>query len=73
MNNLRTATQEDTFGVLLNDDEFEHLAHAAVQDALREHKRRGDSVVVWRDGRVVTLAPEDIHLDDEPTVNADAA
>lgn len=63
------------FDLLLSDDDeaINRLAHAAVQDALREHKRRGESIVVWRDGRVVTLAPEDIPLDDEPEAAAKAA
>jgi len=34
---------------------------------LREHKRLGQSVVVWQDGKIVTLALEDIpdHFPDE--------
>lgn len=55
------------FSLLLSDDDeaIDRLAHAAVQDALRRHKQRGESVVVWRDGQIVTLAPEDILLDEE--------
>ena len=34
-----------------------------VRDALREHKRRGESIVVWQDGRVVTLKAEDIPVE----------
>lgn len=34
-----------------------------VREALRVHKRLGQSIVVWQDGRVVTLAPEDIPVD----------
>ncbi len=32
----------------------------AVRQALLEHKRRGEPIVVWQDGRVVTLRAEDI-------------
>ena len=32
----------------------------AVAEALRNHKARGEPVVVWRDGKIVTLAPEEI-------------
>ncbi len=42
---------------------LDYLAKEAVRDALRQHKRRGQSVVVWQDGKVVTLAPEDIPVD----------
>ena len=45
-------------GKRLND-----LAKEAVRDALRQHKSRGQSVAVWQDGQVVTLAPEDIPVD----------
>ncbi len=48
---------------LNNDDEVDEALGAAVRDALREHKRLGQSVVVWQDGKIVTLAPEDIPVD----------
>ncbi len=32
----------------------------AVRRALLEHKRRGESIVVWQDGRVVTLRADEI-------------
>ena len=32
----------------------------AVREALLDHKRTGDPVVVWRDGRVVWIEPQDI-------------
>lgn len=34
----------------------------AVRKALARHNANGDTVVVWRDGRVVTLLPEEIEL-----------
>jgi hypothetical protein len=37
-------------------------AREAVRQALADHKARGNSVVVWRDGRVVLLAPEEIEV-----------
>ena len=46
-----------------NDDEVDKSLGNAVRDALREHKRKGQSVVVWQDGKVVTLAPEDIPVE----------
>lgn len=52
------AAQEDTLEALFGDDDrLDYLAQVAVRDALREHKRLGQSVVVWQDGKVVTLAP----------------
>lgn len=32
----------------------------AVREALQRHKREGNPVAVWRDERVVWIAPEDI-------------
>lgn len=34
----------------------------AVTKALRRHKERGESVVIWRDGKIVELKPEDIDV-----------
>ena len=48
-----------------DDKQVDAALKAAVWDTLRDHKRRGQSVVVWQDGKVVTLAPEDIPVDDE--------
>ena len=46
-----------------NGARTDRLFRASVRDALREHKRLGQSVVVWQDGKIVTLAPEDIPVD----------
>jgi len=39
--------------------------HKAVQNALREHKLLGYPIVIWRDGQVVWVPPEEIELDEE--------
>jgi hypothetical protein len=36
-----------------------------VQKALRIHKLMGVPAIVWRDGKVVAIPPEEIELDDE--------
>lgn len=48
---------------LENDEQVNQALGTAVRNALREHKRLGQSVVVWQDGKVVTLAPDDIPVD----------
>lgn len=64
MATTESKTHEDTLESLFRDDDrLDYLAQAAVRDALRQHKRLGQSVVVWQDGKVVTLAPEDIPVD----------
>lgn len=47
--------------------DFDHeillaAAREAVREALLRHKARGNPVVVWRDGRVVMLPPEEIEV-----------
>ena len=42
---------------------LDYLAKEAVRDALRQHKRLGQSIAVWQDGKAVTVAPEDIPVD----------
>jgi len=37
----------------------------AVRKAMLRHKLLGESVVGWRDGRVVIIPPEEIPVDDE--------
>ena len=64
---MKTSSQNgntETLEALFSDDtRIDALAKEAVRDALREHKRKGQSVVVWQDGKVVTLAPEDIPVE----------
>lgn len=48
-------------------ERIERALRAAVRDALLRHKRDGDPVAVWREGRVVWLQPDDIPITpDEP-------
>ena len=37
-------------------------AQKAVRAALREHKLMGNSIAVWRNGRVLLLSPEQIDV-----------
>lgn len=42
------------------DDEVDSVVKRAVRMALAEHKRKNQSVAVWREGEVVMLEPKDI-------------
>ncbi|HEX9432230.1 MAG TPA: AAA family ATPase [Burkholderiales bacterium] len=42
--------------------EVTKAVNRAVTAALKRHKELGQSVVVWRDGKIVTLKPEDIDI-----------
>lgn len=46
-----------------NDRLLEEVLQRAVRLALVEHKRAGNPVVTWRDGKAVWLAPEEIPVD----------
>lgn len=37
-----------------------------IRDALRRHKLLGESIAVWRDGKVVIVPPEEIVVPDLP-------
>lgn len=52
--------------ILSNSDRIERAVQRAVQEALRQHKRAGNPVAVWRSGQVVWLAPEEIPVPLEP-------
>ena len=47
-------------------------AREAVREALTVHKKLGNSIVVWRDGRVVIVPPEEIVVD-PPQANGNGA
>jgi hypothetical protein len=47
--------------------------HDAVQKAFRFHKLMGHPLIVWRDGKVVEIPPEEIVLDDEPHTNGNGS
>ena len=45
---------------------------AAVRDALIDHKRAGNPVAIWRDGRVELVQPEDIPVSLDPDARKSA-
>lgn len=45
-----------------NSDDIVEAMSEAVTEALRRHKARGESIVVWRDGKVVIVPPEEIDV-----------
>ena len=44
---------------------IERILQAAVQQALSIHKRLGNPIAVWKDGRVVIVPPEEIVISPE--------
>jgi hypothetical protein len=52
-------------------ERIERALRAAVRDALLRHKRDGDPVAVWREGRVVWLQPDEIPVSQDETSEKD--
>lgn len=59
MNNCKRTTAE----LFEDDDLIEQALGDAVEEALRDHKRAGNPVCEWRDGKVVWIPPEEIPVD----------
>ncbi len=51
---------EDNLEDLPLDIRAEKALKEAVAQAIAEHKLRGHPIVIWRDGKVVSVPPEDI-------------
>ena len=47
---------------LWTSEDIEAAVNRAVTAALKRHKERGESVVMWRDGQIVILKPEEIEI-----------
>ncbi len=45
-----------------NGAEVDRRVREAIRAAVADHKRTGDPVVIWRDGQVVLLPPDQIEL-----------
>ena len=58
------ALTSDYFAV--NALEIGKVFQLAVNDALRMHKRLGNPIAAWRDGKVVIIPPEEIVIPDDP-------
>lgn len=49
-------------------EDIEVVLRRAVKHALIRHKRLGNPIAVWKDGKVVIIPPEEIPVDDSPGV-----
>jgi hypothetical protein len=66
----RPSTQKNKLEDIPLDIMAEKALKEAVAEAIAEHKLRGHPIVVWRDGKVVSIPPEEIVVpaakEDEP-------
>lgn len=60
-------TDLETWSSQIDNDEWvTQKMQEGVRLALLQHKERGESVVVWRGGKVVTLSPDEILVEPLP-------
>ena len=45
----------------------EEALKKAVAETIADHKRAGDPIVIWRDGEIVQIPPEQIEVREEQT------
>lgn len=67
-------TQEQHSSVCeMKTSEITRIASEAVALAIEEHRRLGNPIAVWRDGKVVWIPPEEIPPYTPPSAGAPSA
>ncbi len=62
---MNTEKEIDITAILKDRPRVQKALRDAVQKAIRTHKLMGVPIVVWKDGKVVEIPPEEIVLYDE--------
>lgn len=57
--NSETVTPQNPF----TGKDVESLLEEAVNRAIWTHKQLGYPIVIWRDGKIVTIPPEEINIE----------
>ena len=57
-------TMREDLSIFEDNKQISQAMGKAVQDALRMHKLLGQPIVIWRDGKVVWVPPEEIELEE---------
>jgi hypothetical protein len=65
MSEPKPEPKPDIEALFRDGKEIYRVLREAVKDALRVHKLLGQSIVVWKDGKVVIVPPEEISIDDD--------
>ena len=60
------SNSENSAPLFADPDELTRRFGVAVREAVLDNKRSGNSIAVWRDGKVVIVPPEEIVWDDTP-------
>lgn len=62
METNKTIKKESTNLFITHSEEINKAYERAVREALTKHKKDGNSVVVSRNGEIVTLKPDEIEV-----------
>ncbi|MEJ7846743.1 MAG: hypothetical protein WKF92_01500 [Pyrinomonadaceae bacterium] len=62
MENDRRLKDNSPYSLTRFETEIDKACRHAVREALLMHKRAGNPVAVWRDGKVVLLQPDEIEV-----------
>ena len=57
---------KDIAKIFRDGDLIDKALNAGIRNALLQHKRAGNPVPEWRDGKVVWIPPEEIMIPPEP-------
>jgi len=63
------AKRPSSKAILVQAEKIEAAVQAAVRDALIQHKRAGNPIVVWENNQVVWIPAEQIEIPDELTTS----
>jgi hypothetical protein len=58
---------QDSYDVFPDIEAITRAVQRGVREALLSHKRLGQSICEWRDGRVAVILPEEIDVEEELT------
>lgn len=64
---MNAKTKIDMRAIMLDGASIQRAHRASWWKMLERHKKLGNSIVVWRDGKVVEIPAEDIQIPDEAT------
>lgn len=59
---IKDADEVERLRRIFDPADIVRAVNRAVSEALRRHKQRGESVVIWRDGKIVELKAEEIDV-----------
>jgi len=58
---ITTIKPSETIAELLADDDLiEQTLNEAAREAMLRHKREGQAIVIWEDGRIIHVPPDQI-------------